>query len=160
MYLDKELRTITKRLMPDNFKDLHEDLHSEIILTIQNVGDDLTTIENIKYYFFAFAYRVIRGQENGRKYGYNIKRPDCVKFDGNVHYTTDQEYEVKKEEQLEDLLKPDLSDTWQTDYKKKLFKIYLQEKSYRNVAKVTKIPLRSIATTLQGYKYELIEKIK
>ena len=92
-----------------------------------------------------------------KKYGYNINRLDIPKsiIPDNIN---EDEYNWIFD-YVDKALEPSDSDSWSDDYKKKLFKMYLKVGNYRELSKVTNIPMRSIATTLKEFKEELKVKI-
>ena len=161
LYTNPIYRQLVSNICSKYGRHYAEDLHSEIVLSIIEHGDDLTEIRDLFHYFFAFAHRRINNYSVQKKYGYNYNRPDCVEFkDYTVTAPVDVVYELKKSERLEQALEPHINDSMRDDYRKKLFKIYLEQGNYRKVAQVTKISFRSVAKTLQEYRNELILKIK
>ena len=157
LYTSKEFKEITNNLCVKIGTHYSEDLHSEIVLKIIENGDDLNEIKSLKYYFFAWGYRTIKGYTMAKKYGYNINRLDIPKsiIPDNIN---DDEYNWIFD-YVDKALEPSDSDSWSDDYKKKLFKMYLKVGNYRELSKVTNIPMRSIATTLKEFKEELKVKI-
>lgn len=161
LYNKKELRQLTKNICSKYGYDFADDLHCEIVIRIIEKGDDLDEVKDLYHYFFAFAHRTINEYKISKKYGYNFNRIDGADFTEYSSTGSDSfQYELLPSEQLYNLLQPSEKDTFRDDYKKKLFKIYLEEGNYRAVAKSTKIPLRNVAETLQEFKNELLKKIK
>lgn len=161
LYCNKKYRNLTKSICKKFAKNYFEDLHTEIVLKIIEKNDDLNNINNLYYYFFAFAHRIINDYGISKKYGYNFNRIDGAKYNEyTATVSVNFKYELLPSEKLYTLLEPHEKDTFRDDYKKKLFKIYLEEGNYRAVAKSTKIPLRNVAETLQEFKNELLKKIK
>ena len=160
LYADNKFRNLTKSICTKYGKDYAEDLHSEIVIRIIEKGDDLTQINDLFHYFFAFAHRTINEYKTAKKYGYNFNRIDGGKFNQfTASATVNFKYELLPSDKLYLLLEPSEKDTFRDDYKKKLFKIYLEEGNYRAVAKSTKIPLRNVSETLQEFKRELLKQI-
>lgn len=158
LYIENEFKEITKSLCNRIGQHYSKDLHSEIVLKIMENGDDLSEIKSLKYYFFAWGYRIVKGYSMAKKYGYNINRPDiCVVT--MPEKVIDDEYNAIFD-LVDAQLEPCESDTWSMDYKKKLFKMYLKVGNYRDLSKITKIPMRSISSTLKEFKVELKERIK
>ena len=157
LYSSKEFKEITSNLCFKIGTHYSEDLHSEIVLKIIENGDDLNEIKSLKYYFFAWGYRIVKGYTMAKKYGYNINRLDIPKsiIPDNIN---EDEYNWIYD-YVDKALEPSDSDSWSDDYKKKLFKMYLKVGNYRELSKVTNIPMRSIATTLKEFKEELKVKI-
>jgi hypothetical protein len=122
-------------------------------------GDNLTEVNDLFHYFFAFAHRTINEYKTSKKYGYNYNRIDSTYSYENVYSVSTYTYELLPSDKLYQLLEPKESDTFRDDYKKKLFKIYLEVGNYRGVAKETKIPLRNVCDTLTEFKKELLKKI-
>ncbi len=161
LYAEKKYRNLTKSICTKYGREYAEDLHTEIVIRIIEKGDDLANINDLFHYFFAFAHRTINEYKISKKYGYNFNRIDGGKFNEfTATATVTFKYELLPSDKLYVLLEPHEKDTFRDDYKKKLFKIYLEEGNYRAVAKSTKIPLRNVAETLQEFKNELLKKIK
>ena len=158
LYTESEYKEITKNLCNRIGTHYSNDLHSEIVLKIIENGDDLKEIKSLKYYFFAWGYRTVRSYQMGKKYGYNTNRPD-MPISIVPDKVCDDEYNVIFD-LVDKALEPSDADTWNDDYKKKLFKMYLKVGNYRELSRITNIPLRSISTTLKEFKFELKEKIK
>ena len=158
LYTEREYKEITKNLCHRIGTHYSNDLHSEIILKIIENGDDLTEIKSLKYYFFAWGYRTVRSYQMGKKYGYNTNRPD-MPISIVPDKVSDDEYNHIFD-LVDAALEPSEADTWSDDYKKKLFKMYLKVGNYRDLSRITNIPMRSISTTLKEFKFELKEKIK
>lgn len=161
LYNKKEFKQLTKNICYRYGNDLAEDLHTEVVIRIIEKGDNLEDVKDLYHYFFAFAHRTINEYKTAKKYGYNFNRIDGGKFNEfTATATVNFKYELLPSDKLYSLLEPNEKDTFRDDYKKKLFKIYLEEGNYRAVAKSTKIPLRNVAETLQEFKNELLKKIK
>lgn len=160
LYTDKKLRALTRNISLRYGAEYAEDLHCEVVLRIIDSGDDLDQISDLYHYFFAYAHRTINEYKISKKYGYNYNRIDGQAYSDKIGTRINYEYKLQPSDQLEELLKPSDSDTFRDDYKKKLFKIYLEEGNYRAVAKSTKIPLRNVAKTLMEFKNELLKKIE
>jgi DNA-directed RNA polymerase specialized sigma24 family protein len=161
LYAEKKYRNLTKSICTKYGREYADDLHTEIVIRIIEKGDDLANINDLFHYFFAFAHRTINEYKISKKYGYNFNRIDGGKFNEfTATATVTFKYELLPSDKLYVLLEPHEKDTFRDDYKKKLFKIYLEEGNYRAVAKSTKIPLRNVAETLQEFKNELLKKIK
>jgi DNA-directed RNA polymerase specialized sigma24 family protein len=157
LYCSKEFKEITNNLCVKIGTHYSQDLHSEIILKIIENGDDLTEIKSLKYYFFAWGYRVVKGYTMSKKYGYNLNRLDVPKEIVPESINEDEYNAIF--DYVDKALEPCENDSWSDDYKKKLFKMYLKVGNYRDLAKVTNIPLRSISTTLKEFKEELKIKV-
>lgn len=159
LYTENKYINLTKNICSKYGYHYYEDLHSEIVIAIIEKGDDLSEIKNLFYYFFAFAYRIINDYGISKKYGYNYNRIDNTYSYEHVYSTPIYNYEMLPSDKLYELLEPSKNDTFRDDYKKKLFKIYLEVGNYRGVAKSTKIPLRNVCETLQEFKKELLKQI-
>lgn len=158
LYTELEYKEITRNLCSRIGTHYSNDLHSEIVLKIIENGDDLKEIKSLKYYFFAWGYRTVRSYQMGKKYGYNMNRPDVPKAIIPEHINDDEYNHIF--DLVDAALEPSETDTWSDDYKKKLFKMYLKVGNYRELSRITNIPMRSISTTLKEFKFELKEKIK
>lgn len=135
-------------------------------MRIIDSGDDLTAIRNLQYYFAGFATRTIKYSYGiAKKYGFNQNRIDMpvsslkeeLRFNA-TDSTITPVYELKREEKIDQAIAPSDGDTWEVDYKKKLFKVYLKIGNYRGVSKATKIPMREIQHTLKSFREELKSK--
>jgi len=160
LYTENKYKTLTRNICSRYGREYAEDLHSEIIIRIIERGDDLTEVKDLFHYFFAFAHRTINEYKISKKYGYNFNRVDASNLSNeNISSLTTFNYELLPSDKLYELLEPSKDDTFRDDYKKKLFKIYLEVGNYRGVAKSTKIPLRNVCETLQEFKKELLKQI-
>lgn len=159
LYTESKYKQLTKNICSRYGREYADDLHTEVILRIIEKGDDLNEVHDLFHYFFAYAHRTINEYKTSKKYGYNYNRIDSTYSYENVYSVSTYTYELLPSDKLYQLLEPDTKDTFRDDYKKKLFKIYLEEGNYRAVAKSTKIPLRNVAETLQEFKKELLKKI-
>jgi hypothetical protein len=149
-------------------KTFAKDIQSDTVLEISEMvskGFRMDEIRNKNNFFYYNAWKVTLNYRRAREYGYNqILFPNQSLKTVSVDYDVvieDNEYDYTlSDKALELINEPTLS--MKEDFANKLFKIYLNEGSYRNVYKYVnkKIPLKTIALTLQDYKLKLIEKAK
>ncbi len=160
LYTESKYKKLTKNICSKYGYQYAEDLHSEVVIKIIEKGDNLLEIKDLFHYFFAFAYRTINEYKISKKYGYNFNRVDSNNLSTeNIGSLAAFSYELLPSDLLYTLLEPSRNDTFRDDYKKKLFKIYLEVGNYRGVAKQTKIPLSNVRETLQEFKKELLKQI-
>lgn len=160
LYTESKYKNLTRNICSKYGQEYVDDLHSEIVAKIIEKGDDLNEIKDLFHYFFAFAYRIINDYRISKMYGYNYNRLDSnyLKDDNYINYV-DYNYELLPSDKLYLLLEPNKNDTFRDDYKKKLFKIYLEVGNYRDLSKSLKIPISNIRETLKKFKKELLKKI-
>jgi DNA-directed RNA polymerase specialized sigma24 family protein len=160
LYTESKYKNLTRNICSKYGREYADDLHTEIIIRIIERGDNLSEVRDLFHYFFAFAHRTINEYKISKKYGYNFNRVDASNLSNeNISSLTTFNYELLPSDKLYELLEPKEKDTFRDDYKKKLFKIYLEVGNYRAVAKETKIPLRNVCETLQEFKKELLKQI-
>jgi DNA-directed RNA polymerase specialized sigma24 family protein len=175
LYTDARFKRITRNACSECGYHFTEDMHSEVVLTIIENGDDLNEINNLFYYFHAFAIRVIKyNYATSKKYGYNKNRLDGISLEAqNESYDIETDsivYDVMEEvdektttdkfiERKEELLSDSANDNWRDKYERELFKLYIEHGSYREVQKAVGIPFRSVADALKSFKEKIKKKL-
>lgn len=139
-------------------KDIMQDTITDILNSVHEGKLNLADIKNPYSFYFISCRNSAMNYRKSKAYGYNYNKIECTApIDLNNYWeestvTEFDNFVSQTETKLEES-----PNTWRDDYKRKLFKIYLKEGSYRKVKAVTKIPLKEIAATIQEFKVELLK---
>ena len=156
IFTDRNFLNITEAILKMHGIGTHyaRDIRSETALVIAEkieLGNiNLDDIQNPSRFYFGYCRLVILNRDIQKRYGFNN-----VEYIENLH-NVNNPYEKSKYDKADEFLEPSESDTWSDDYKKKLFKIYLETPSYRKISKRYKIPVQSIMEKVNEVKFDLI----